>query len=220
MVRGFKNRNLNTKVVEKMLKNIIRSLLCASKQLVIDYQNELIKIENNENKIRDEIYRHYLKNKNFIEKNKIQFNFEKEVEENFQGKGQPTLGRVDLKVFNGDIFNDPDAYVIIECKRLDGKKHLNREYVNNGILRFIDDNPKYSSHYNCNIMFGFLVKENIEQDNLVHEINKIQKEIDSFNIQQEIKKEDNTYHSIYETKKFKKKLELYHVFYDFSSIII
>ncbi len=219
MIRGFKNRQLNTKIVNKMFDEIMRCLLCASQELVRDYQKEFITLKNDENVIRDEIYRNYLESNEFKQKNNCLFKFEKEIEENLQRKGKTPLGRVDLKVYNHDIFHNTDAYVIVECKRLDGLKRLNGEYVLNGIKRFTKEEPHYSSYYGKNIMFGFIVKEELNQNDIIENINLIQREHDDLNVRQEIKPCNNYFYSLYSTMNLEKDIGIYHIFYDFSSII-
>lgn len=66
-------------------------------------------------------------------------------------------GRVDIRFLPVNPYEGQKAYFIIECKRLDGCSHLNKEYVEHGIKRF-KTTDKYSTPLGVNGMMGFLVK--------------------------------------------------------------
>ena len=72
------------------------------------------------------------------------------------------VGYVDIRVLvnhklNG--FNTTKADYIIECKRIDGGKDLNRKYITNGIYRFVNElYTKYNIH-KVSAMLGFIVKK-------------------------------------------------------------
>ena len=118
---------------------------------------------NNENKIRD-ILLEYLKNTKIRNEDCIieGYLFEQEVDEHTSH----IAGRVDIKIRNINeflIYEEHDAYFIIECKRLDGSKSLNDKYITEGIHRFTS--KKYSSYYGVNGMIGFVVnKINIDEN--------------------------------------------------------
>lgn len=129
--------------------------------------NSGINLANDENLIRDEFLK-YLKNFDFKKKNELNYLiFDKEVQE--------TIGRVDIRIFpTKDEYVNDSAYYSIECKRLNATKlkgttGLNAEYVKNGICRY--STGYYSSYFDCNAMFGFLVEPvNIQKD-IVNNIN-------------------------------------------------
>lgn len=152
-----------------------------------------ILLPNLENDIRDILLYNYLNNNEI--RNKLDFSnflFDPEVPEN--------SGRSDIKVQTYDTFQDTKAYYIIECKRLDGYSNLNKEYIKNGIDRFLS--AKYSSYYKINAIIGFIVKDiNIDKN--------IQKIGTFFNIIENNK----LYHSNH------KDLKLYHLMMDFSKNI-
>jgi len=154
--------------------------------------------ENDENGIRDMLL-NYLKDTKIRNEDCIieGYRFDKEVDE-FEG-------RVDIKIIDINDFENHDAYYVVECKRLDGRSVLNRDYVKHGINRFTTSyksskcRPYYSSYYGVNGMIGFVIKEiNIDKN-----MNKIG---DFFN---QIKK-DKLYDSTHGT------LKLYHLMMDFS----
>ena len=83
--------------------------------------------KNNENEIRDILYKYISKRKIRNEICNIYgFNFDKEVDEK--------TGRIDLKIKDINDFEDFDSYYIIECKRLDGKSTLNKYYINQWLI--------------------------------------------------------------------------------------
>lgn len=129
--------------------------------------NSGINLANDENLIRDEFLK-YLKDFDFKVKNELKhLIFDKEVSE--------TTGRVDIRIVpTKDEYVNDSAYYSIECKRLNatnlkGTTGLNAEYVKNGICRY--STGYYSSYFDCNAMFGFLVESvNIQKD-IVNNIN-------------------------------------------------
>ena len=178
--------NYNTVFLELLL-NIYK---CYEK-LVLDKINVP---NNDENKIRDILLLDYLIDTNVRNKfcNIYNFRFEKEVDEND--------GRVDIKIIDKNDFENFKAYYIIECKRLDGYSALNKEYIKNGINRFLSG--KYSSHYKINGMIGFIVKD-MDIDKNIKKIGNF------FNIIEKDKVYDSNH----------KNLKLYHLMMDFSNNI-
>jgi len=64
-------------------------------------------------------------------------------------------GRTDIRFLQVNPYEGQHVYFTIECKRLDGKRHLCKEYVDNGIRRFTTE--KYPTWLGCNAMLGFVV---------------------------------------------------------------
>lgn len=108
-------------------------------------------IKNDENKIRDE-FGFYFENQYYKETTTTAKDYFFESE----GRQQKTAGRVDIRFLSPNCYGHQDAYFAIECKRLDGKAHLCKEYVENGIRRFTAE--KYPSLLGCNAMMGFIVR--------------------------------------------------------------
>lgn len=110
------------------------------------------RLKNNENAIRDRLAE-YLEEDNYkanctsMVKN---FQVDHEVPEGAHG-------RVDFRFQPVNPYEGQKVYYIIECKRLDGSSHLNKEYVEHGMKRF-KNHDKYSSWLGINGMMGFLVK--------------------------------------------------------------
>lgn len=125
-----------------------------------------VKLENNENKIRDVMLYSYLKCQKFKEKIGVtNYLFDPELPED--------KGRIDIRVMPVNPFINDKAYYIIECKRINavnvsGRTGLNGEYISEGVLRFVSE--KYSSYFKVNGMLGFVVEpidliKNIESIN-------------------------------------------------------
>jgi hypothetical protein len=176
-------------------------------------------LENDENKIRDNILLNYLKNDEIRRKiDLLQWNFEREVQEDH------SVGRTDIKIISPNTFEKQEAYYILECKRLDNKKTsgtsgLNAEYIKNGISRFTS--KYYSSYHRINGMIGFIVDDmeihtNTKSINSLlinsYESVKTTKEITQDNF---IDSFEYHYHSIH-TDKDNDELKIYHLMFDFN----
>jgi len=171
-------------------EKLLNSIYACYKEML---SNKINVPNNDENEIRDRLLFDYLNNNLLRVKFKLlDFLFDPEVPVN--------SGRSDIKVQTKDTFINTDAYYIIECKRLDGYSTLNKEYIKNGINRFLSG--KYPSHYRINGMIGFLVRK-IDIDKNIEKIG------DFFN---QIEK-DKLYDSNH------KDLKLYHLMMDFSKNI-
>jgi hypothetical protein len=183
--------------------------------------------KNNENSISDGIMVYLaddsFKNTTFPLGN---YHFEPETRE---GKG-----RTDIKILPINPYEGNDAYYLIECKRLNnknvvGKTGMNAEYIKNGICRFITE--FYSSYYNCNGMFGFVV-DSMDIDTNISNINtmlnrdfindknkivnaKVIQNLSKINI---VENFEFTYLSKHKTKS-NKEITLYHLMFDFSKNI-
>ena len=185
--------------------------------------SDKIQLENDENKIRDKLILNYLNNKKIKEKIKLNdFLFNREVPED------NTAGRTDIKVQTKNSFSDPDAYYIIECKRLDsenlkGSSGLNAEYAKEGILRFTSG--YYSSYYRVNGMIGFVV-EKMDIHGNINNINYIIKQhyprTNTIEFLQKEKFIDN--YDFHYSSKHKvndnKEIILYHLMLDFTKNIV
>ena len=134
--------------------------------------NDNIKVNNDENKIRDILLLKYLRNDEirdicFSDK----FIFDREVPED------NTRGRTDIKVQTMQTFKKSEAYYIIECKRLENKNlngitGLNAKYIEDGIYRFVS--KQYSTYHKVNAMIGFVV-ESIDIHSNINNINALLK---------------------------------------------
>lgn len=180
-------------------------------------------IANNEEKIRDVFFKK-LDNDRYRNKHKelLNFHFEKEPQEK--------TGFLDIKVKTLNPYRSTKAFYTIECKRLDGKKSLNAEYIKNGICRFVTN--YYSSYFDCNAMFGFVV-ENFDISRNVIQINSLlpnkyknqQRKVVCANATQQLTYNDfaNGYQHSYVSKHKrlnKHEITLYHLMFDFSNNIV
>ncbi|WP_407531946.1 hypothetical protein [Elizabethkingia meningoseptica] len=180
------------------------------------YQKMLInidKIENNENKIKNRLYKDYLndqKVRDSLGLNGYLFKTETAfINDDYDEKGYSDIEVIDLK---GSL-KSTEAYYIIECKRLDDvnphyKSSLNNKYISEGIQRFIEE--KYPTHYRVNGMIAFIVK-NIDIDKNSKHFTDLKKHlfIDKFEF---------SYRSKHKTLS-NKQITLYHLMFDFSSKI-
>lgn len=170
-MNGFKNVSLNNTIASSILNHIVSKVLACFDKMIEDYSNHSIKISNNETTIRDHLFCNYLNNDEIMRNMDFDnFRFLAETPENYiDSKPQ---GRTDLQVFNINEFSHRNRYFIIECKRIDGNLTLNREYIDEGIRRFVGESLKYKSYYKMNCMLGFVVRC-IDVENNVEKINSL-----------------------------------------------
>lgn len=189
---------------------ILTQIYKCYKKMLIDYTF----IENNENKIKNRLYKDYLSNQiireelgltNFLFKTETAF-----ISENYDEKGYSDIEIIDLK----KSFKSTEAYYIIECKRLDNKNPSNKSslynaYINEGINRFIKET--YPTHYKVNGMLGFFIGK--------ADIHKQCNFFTDFIHYKFINPFDFSYRSNHITKS-NQNIILYHLMLDFSSLII
>lgn len=113
-------------------------------------QRSGVRLPNDENTIRNEFGR-YFSDQSY----KVTSTTAKDYYYDYEVSLQKTAGRVDMRFLSPNCLAVQDYFFGIECKRLDGKRHLSREYVLNGIRRFTTG--KYPSCLGCNAMLGFIV---------------------------------------------------------------
>lgn len=182
-----------------------------------------IKVENDENQIRDLLHRNYLDN-NEIRNNLglTDYLFLPEVPET------NTTGRTDIRITTINTFLDTSAYYLIECKRVDnknptGKTGLNSKYIANGIMRFVEG--KYSTYRELNGMIGFVVETMDIQKNIQNINNLLNtKPFDastekSLSFKLFIKNFKHQYHSSHRDLN-NKVFNLYHLMFDFSENLV
>ena len=121
-------------------------------------------LPDDENKIRDEFGKYF-----FDQAYKITTTTAKNYHYGSEVWLQLTSGRVDMQFLSYNIYSIQDAFFAIECQRLDGKSHLSREYVDNGIRRFTSG--KYPTLLGCNAMLGFVISA-IDLTSTVSQINR------------------------------------------------
>jgi hypothetical protein len=187
-----------------------------------DCKSKKIAVLNLEEKIRNYLLEHYLRDNIFrksINTNNIPIQFQPESLVNYNEENNSYDGRVDIQAVSTEwLYGNHNAYFTIECKRLDGTKSLNEKYVTQGVFRFIGDNPKYPSYNNKNFMLGFVVKQ-INLVNLINSINEIHLQELKDSVTQNITTvEASENYSLCESS-YISQLTLNHLFYNFSDII-
>ena len=212
MLKNEDNFLHSSKIYEVKFADIIRCIFAAYGLLMGDN----VQLKNNENYIRDILVERYLNAKR--EQLRIEHViFNCETAENM------AKGYVDIKVQTMISLNNPEAYYIFECKRLDGNRTLNNKYIAEGIIRFTTE--KYSSYHGINAMIGFEVKSfdtlaNIEAINRLA-FNKypeanILKKISPTTFAGNFKHICISSHDTASSMR----IELYHLMLDFSAVVI
>lgn len=196
--------------IDENFEFILTQIQNCYKKMLIDYDF----VENNENKIKNRLYKDYLDKQSIIDDLKLNgYRFKTEtafVDENYNEKGYSDIEVIDLI---GSLKNI-NSFYIIECKRIDGvnshhQSSLNNKYINEGINRFIVE--KYPTHNKVNAMLGFVVKNIDINSNSIHFTDFVQyKFIEDFEFSYRSNHNTNT----------NKKITLYHLMLDFSSKIL
>lgn len=157
---GFLNSSLNNSF-RQGLADIIKHALVKSCEFMEKHcLAQGIKIQNNENAIRNYLVENYLDNdkmQSLIGLSEIHLRFCPEMLENYNVQKNTYLGRTDIRVISEDTLRNRNDYFIIECKRIDGTHELCKKYIEEGICRFTGNTPKYLSYNGTNFMLGFVV---------------------------------------------------------------
>jgi len=172
--------------------------------------------ENHEVKIKNKLLKDFLQN-NENRKNLglLNFRFFSEsssgIDESYDDVGYTDITVLKLSPF----FNKEKSEFIFECKRLDGTLDLNRKYLTEGVLRFVEE--KYCSIHGIHGMLGFVVRD-IDLDKNIIKINDLQeKENIRINPIQQIEKIELEYTYLSKHKSISKNnIEITHLMLDYS----
>ena len=212
-MQGFKNDTYNIDFQEGLFDRIIEHLKRCSFDMKNDCKETGNRLPNNEDKITNRLVEKHLNKGPSI------IRFSLQSPESFLSEEDCYRGRTDIKVVSNNWFKDANDYYIIECKRIDGKATLNKEYIINGVSRFVVAPPKYQSFHKRNIMFGYVVRNiNIPENTI--EIERLQKKfLDSVDsegliLRSSLATEYYVYSCVYISGS--ECVELRHLFYDFS----
>lgn len=217
-MRGIDKFESSLFFYEYEMNAIVKHILLCHDLTLRKYEFEFI--ENNENIIRNRLYKDFLNSSTLKSKsNLFPCRFECECAE--VGSNYREVGYTDIKVFTSISLVEENAYYIFECKRLDGSKSLNKKYITEGIQRFIDFD-KYSCFSGINGMIGFVIvtekmKKNIMEINSTLKLKYSNSCLKLLTLHQE-----GTKYSVYTSHHIKDEgtqLSLYHVMLDYSSII-
>lgn len=228
MMGGFKQKSINEDFQNGFHSYIIETIeKCCSlmKRNCISLGRT---VKNHEVNIQNHLFFYYLDNNSVLTElgcEMFPISFQLEVPETYDENTDTFIGRCDIKVTSNNYWVNKNKtdYYLIECKRIDGSSNLNKKYIDEGVSRFVNEHPKYSSHYNKNIMFGFVVKNIDIPDNSI-KISKINKDKfgaisqgDLISIKTDVDEGLHEYISDYTLSN--KSLQLLHIFFDFSPII-
>ena len=215
---GFKKESNNADFEQNLFNLIIFHISQSCNNMRSDCRDTGKHLYNHEDKISNRLVEKYL------DANFLGLRFVLQKPEHYDAETDTYIGRTDITVGSSDWLANRDAYYIIECKRIDGKAHLNREYVSEGISRFVlPPSPKYPAYYGRNIMLGYIVQA-INVGENTDKIDKLQHELLVGVTIGDMKhvRDDGTgfyrYHCLYEANG-DYSVELAHLFYDFSDVM-
>ncbi|MCL2695084.1 MAG: hypothetical protein FWE69_02025 [Clostridiales bacterium] len=217
---GFKKESNNTVFEQNFFSSIVLHISQCCLKMRDDCRTAGESLYNHEDKISRRLVERYLNRDimglRFILQNPEHYNTDTDTHK----------GRTDIKVVSLEwLFMNSDAYYIIECKRLDGKPRLNKEYVCEGISRFvIMPSPKYSSYYGRNIMLGYIVVQSVNIDENTKNIDNLQRNlladvtIGKMQLVDDDRKGFSRYQCSYQSND-NHNIELTHLFCDFSDVV-
>lgn len=208
--------------------NELEKVLCECVGIYAEIINVKTRFPNDEEKIRNG-FLVYLKDDNYKNAHSPLNNYHFDKEED------DSQGRVDIRILPVNPYQGDKAFYSIECKRLNNKNvtgttGLNAEYIKNGVCRYVCNH--YSTYYNTNVMFGFVVEQmdikyNIDNINglLTNDYINQQDVMVNANAKQPIQYFNftNGYPYSYistHTHISGKELTIYHLMFDFSNNII
>lgn len=220
-MKGFLNNRINEAIREDAYKRINDYIISSCETMVTNKKKKEVKIQNDENIIRNVLLNETLDNDYYREKNEmLQFRFEPECQEGYNSESATYEGRTDIKILlQPDSFKKRQAYYTVECKRINGTKDLNEKYIDKGVYRFITE--KYPSYYGKNFMLGFVVKHiNIRTNANTIELYQNNKEDSRLHGKFQLIKSSHLlceYECNYDLDR--KQLLLNHIFFNFSEIV-
>lgn len=218
---GFQNQLLNQNFKQRLYDIIIIALIRGCEMMVKDCAKHHFTLQNHEEKIRTHLLENYLENDDtryILGLDDIPVRFVPEVPENYNRTTDTYVGRTDIRVVSGNWLRNRKDYYTIECKRMDGTQSLNQKYVDEGICRFVGNNPKYPSYNNRNIMLGFIVKD-IDYTIIINAITNIHAKTLSNIIDKNITFVENSKDYCLCESVYTNKLSLNHIFYNVASAI-
>ena len=214
---GFRNESNNIAFENGLFNLIIVHLCQCSHEMKETCKATGNQLHNHEDRITDRLVA------NHLNLNNLGLRFIPQSPETFIPREDIYKGKCDVKVVSDNWFRNLNDYYLIECKRINGGNHLNRQYVSEGVSRFVVDPSKYPSYHKRNIMFGYVVQAIDIPENIV-KINQLQGELlvgvlsGEFLLVNNESTEFYHYSCQYQSGTTDS-IELAHLFYDFSGVI-
>lgn len=135
-----------------------------------------------------------------------------------------TIGFIDIKVTNCGLVNslkcDENIYYAIECKRVDNSSKKINEYIDEGILRFVEG--KYSSEMPLASMIGFIEKDDpkIVKTHINNNLNQTKNIDTQLELTNYILEDFNDlYFSIHKRVRNPTSIYIFHLLFDYTTLI-
>ncbi len=222
---GEKNKAILIQSIRQQIRRLI-VISCAALKEDTAAGNEML--ANDEEAITYRLVEYYLNDDEFRRRNhlnRLLVRFQPEHPVNLDVAAGRYRGIGDIQVIGEDYLHNANAYGLIECKRLDGTPLLKREYVNEGIDRFVGaltGKIKYPRHIGEDIMIGYLVAP-MQFEHMLDELNKYLKRRMPINVRQELQESERMGEGIFCSSVFQcadgEAREIRHLFYDFDGVV-
>lgn len=216
---GKFSQNISEALRRDDFERISDYIVASCNLLSANYQHKGKQMPNHENTIRNILLEEYLDDDSRrTDLDMGDYRFFPEIQEHYNGLGN-YIGRADIRVMLKSDFEKRNAYYLVECKRLDGSHNLNKEYIEEGVARFVS--RKYSAYYGKGLMLGFVVRQmNISKN--VQKIENLQNMKAEPNmhgkfVALDIRTSQEIYSCDYQLQG--NALELRHIFVDFSGVV-
>lgn len=216
---GKLSRNISEALRRDDFERISDYIVESCNLLSVDYQHQRKQMPNHENTIRNILLEEYLDDDSRrINYGMGDYRFIPETQEHYNGQGN-YIGRADIRIMLKTDFEKRDAYYLVECKRLEGSRNMNKEYVEEGVARFVS--RKYSAFYGKGILLGFVVRQiNISknaQDIEYLQNTSVEPSMHGKFAALDIRTSQEIYSCVYQLQGGE--LELRHIFVDFSGVV-
>ena len=217
-MNAFGNKALNALYAKSLTEDIVAILIRCCSKMKLDAAKGRLLPRNSENRITNRLFHDYLEKEHVHQL----FHFQLQSPENYNPETDLYRGVGDIRVVPWNMLTVPKACFLIECKRIDGSPPLNREYIKEGVQRFIEESPKYKSYFGRSIMLGYVVSSIDIPENVLEIDKRLAELVDGVSVGNLVLVRHNSDWYVYSSESTSGggvSIILDHLFFDFSGAI-